>query len=124
MTKVEKINGTDEAWESGALGADEAHAKPVGTEKQKATEAAIDAALGLKMISIRLENSLIDDFKALGEIYNIGYQTLMRQALKRFAECEMKKVVRDAAADARAKAEEEAKLRVEQAATAVSRKAA
>jgi uncharacterized protein (DUF4415 family) len=117
MTKVEKIIGTDEAWESGTLGNDEAHAIPVGHEKQKAADAAIDAALGLRMISIRLEHSLIDDFKALAEINNIGYQTLMRQALKRFAECEMKRVVRDAAADARAKAEEEARLKAEAAST-------
>lgn len=45
-----KMDGTDEAWDSGALGASEAHAElaPAGLDEQ------IDASLGLQAISIRL----------------------------------------------------------------------
>lgn len=39
-----KIESTDEAWESGELGASEEHAKPAPQE----LEAEIDASLGVK----------------------------------------------------------------------------
>lgn len=89
MTDKEKILGTDEAWESEQLGADAKHARVVDDEKAKQ----IDDSLGLQMISIRLEKSLIDSFKLLGSFHGLGYQPLMRDALKRFAECEMKAIV-------------------------------
>lgn len=89
MSTKEKILGTDEAWESGQLGADEKHARLVDTE----TAGQIDDALGLQMISIRLDKSLIESFKMLGSFHGVGYQPLMRDALKRFAEAEMKAIV-------------------------------
>ena len=90
--KTEKIHGTEEAWESGALGLDE---RFVAVDpEQAATETLIDQTLGLKPISIRLEASLIEDFKMLAEIEGIGYQTLMRTVLRRFAEAEIKHLVR------------------------------
>ena len=89
MTEKERILGTDDAWESGALGADEKHAHPVNPE----LAGQIDDALGLQMISIRLDKSLIESFKVLGAFHGIGYQPLMRDALKRFADCEMKSIV-------------------------------
>lgn len=89
MSTKEKILGTDEAWESGQLGADEKHARLVDPE----TAGQIDDALGLQMISIRLDKSLIESFKMLGSFHGVGYQPLMRDALKRFAETEMKAIV-------------------------------
>ena len=83
---TDKIESTNEAWENRLLGADEAFVAVA----ENVNESAIDEALGLKMISIRLEQSLIEDFKAIATINNMGYQTLMRQALKRFAESEKK----------------------------------
>lgn len=83
---TDKIESTNEAWEDRLLGADEAFVAVA----ENVDASAIDEALGLKMISIRLEQSLIDDFKAIATINNMGYQTLMRQALKRFAESEKK----------------------------------
>jgi uncharacterized protein (DUF4415 family) len=85
---TEKIHGTEEAWESGALGLDERYVAV--DPEQAATEALIEQTLGLKPISIRLDASLIEDFKMLGEIEGIGYQTLMRTVLRRFAEAEIK----------------------------------
>jgi len=89
---TEKIHGTEEAWKSGALGLDELYVAL--DPEQAATEALVDKTLGLKPISIRLEASLIEDFKMLAEIEGIGYQTLMRTVLRRFAEAEIKHLVR------------------------------
>ena len=84
MTKQTNVNGTDEAWETGALGRDEEFVRV----SDDVDSNAIDEALELQMISIRLQKSLIEDFKKLGKLNGIGYQPLMRQALMRFAEGE------------------------------------
>ena len=93
MKTTKLIAGTEEAWESRQLGADDANAAVASD----VDEDAIDEALGLRMISIRLESSLIDDFKAIAVLNGIGYQTLMRQALKRFADGEKKMILHDLA---------------------------
>jgi len=87
MSNAKKIPGTVEAWESGELGNDEAHAVVV---PEASTE--VDQTLGLQAVSIRLQKSLIDDFKFLAEEHGMGYQPLMREALRRFAESEMKRL--------------------------------
>ena len=90
MSEKAKIEGTNEAWESRELGSDEDFVKP-----SKISEDAIDKAAELQLISIRLQKSLIEDFKLIGKINGIGYQTLMRQILKRFAASEIKKLLRE-----------------------------
>jgi hypothetical protein len=50
----------------------------------------IDEALGLQSISIRLEKDLIESYKLLVTKYDMGYQPLMREALKKFVEGEFK----------------------------------
>jgi hypothetical protein len=103
--KKSKIAGTAEAWDSGALGRDAAHAvrAPDGLVEQ------VDDALGLQMISIRLPKELIEEFKMVASFHNVGYQPLMRDALKRFASAEIKKiaaqVVNDKAAKEHARAQ-------------------
>lgn len=89
--KVKIVNST-EAWESGELGSDLKYAKTV----DKKISAQIDEALGLQMISIRLEQDLIESFKLLGTKYDMGYQPLMREALKRFVEGEFKLIASEA----------------------------
>lgn len=84
-----KIAGTEEAWESRQLGADAAHVKPVSAEDTQK----IEESLGLQMISIRLDKGLIDSFKAIGAFHGLGYQPLMRDALKRFADHELRNIV-------------------------------
>lgn len=88
MTTKGKIEGTVENWESGALGQDRAHAKraPKDLEKQ------MDEAQGLQAISIRLKKELIEDFKFIAKQHGMGYQPLMREALRRFAESEYKRI--------------------------------
>jgi predicted DNA binding CopG/RHH family protein len=89
---ITQIPDTEEAWENRRLGADEAYA--VAAEP---TDAAIDSALDLQPISIRLHKSLIEDFKIIASMNGLGYQTLMRQVLRRFADCEKKKLLLDLA---------------------------
>lgn len=84
-----KIAGTDEAWDKRELGADAAFVKAVSPAELEQ----IESSLGLQMISIRLERELIDSFKAIAEFHGIGYQPLMRDALKRFAYHELRSIV-------------------------------
>ena len=56
-------------------------------------EKAIDEALGLQMISIRLERSLIANLKEVAEHHKIGYQPLIRDLLNRFAKSEMRNIL-------------------------------
>jgi uncharacterized protein (DUF4415 family) len=87
-----EIADTPEEWESGELGQSHEYAKVAPSKL--ASE--IDDALGLQMISIRLDKELIDMFKLLGSKYHMGYQPLMREALKRFVDGELKMVALEA----------------------------
>jgi len=93
MSKV-TIPASDEAWDDRSLGADENYV----TVADEDISAVIDEAIGLQAISIRLQKSLIEDFKLIGELNGIGYQTLMRQVLKRFVDCEKRLLLREVAA--------------------------
>lgn len=79
-----------ENWESGELGTSPEFAKKSNT----LTDAIIEDACDLKAISIRLEKSLIEDFKAFSRIYDVGYQPLIRQVLTRFAEGEKRMLLK------------------------------
>ena len=87
------IEDTQEAWEDGTLGRDAAFAVALTPEQLAEEEALIDEAMELKAISIRLEKSLIEDFKMIAALHGVGYQPLMRQALRRFADCEKKRIL-------------------------------
>lgn len=80
-------------WEDGHLGRDIDYAS-VSTS---VNEAALDEALCLQSINIRMPKSLLDDLKAIATLENIGYQPLMKQVLQRFVTCEMKRIVREEA---------------------------
>jgi predicted DNA binding CopG/RHH family protein len=100
---AEMIQDTEDAWLSGALGEDEKYAQIAPDN----LEAMLNESLDLQPISIRLEKSLIDAFKIIASIHGVGYQPLMRQTLKRFAECELKDIARGMAVDMAAKREAE-----------------
>lgn len=89
---MKKIKGTEEAWESGELGCDEAHVKT-----SKLNEDQIDEALGLKAISIRLQKSLIDDLKLIADINGLGYQPLIKQVLRRYVNAEIRIILQQEA---------------------------
>ena len=86
-TNETKIPSTDEAWDNRELGADEAYVEVV-----RASDLQVDAAAGTRLISIRLGVSMIEDLKLIANINGIGYQTLMKQVLGRFVECEKKAI--------------------------------
>jgi hypothetical protein len=84
-----KIESTIEAWEDGLLGDSIEHAKPV----DQALKQSIDDALGLQAISIRLPKSTIEAYKNIAQIHGVGYQPLMRDAIVRWAEAELKQLL-------------------------------
>lgn len=86
MTKKASIEGTAEAWETGALGRSDAHARKTSQEIAQQ----IDDALGLQAISIRLPKSTIEAYKNLAKLHGVGYQPLMRDAICRWADAELK----------------------------------
>lgn len=86
ISKKETIKNSPENWEDGSLGQDKKFTNVVDSTIAEQ----IDDALGLQMISIRLEKDLINSFKLLGTKYSMGYQPLMREALKRFVDGEFK----------------------------------
>lgn len=78
---------TTEQWESGELGRSGEHAV-VATD----AKAAVDEALGLQLISIRLQKKLVADLKSIAEYHGIGYQPMVRDLLNRFVQSEIKKI--------------------------------
>ena len=89
MKDADKLVVDAEAWEHGTLGQDEQFA----VRANKEAEEALNEALGLQMISVRLQTSLIEDLKFIAKINGIGYQPLLRDALCRFARNEKKNIM-------------------------------
>lgn len=94
---AKKIVGTPDAWEDGSLGREEEFVRV----SKNVDDAALNEAAGLQPISIRLQKSLIEDFKMIAKINGIGYQPLIRQVLKRFADSEKRRILREKSADMR-----------------------
>ena len=68
MSKKSSIEGTAEAWESGALGRSDAHARRTSADVAQQ----IDDALGLQAISIRLPKATIETYKTLRRFTALG----------------------------------------------------
>lgn len=66
----------------------------------------IDNALGLQLISIRLQRSLLTNLKMIAKHHGIGYQPLIRDLLNRFATAESKRIIRELLDENKAKLEE------------------
>ncbi len=88
---LKHIEETAGDWESTRLGQDVAYAAVSDLDGKD-----LDAALGLKAISIRLPVTLIDDLKALSTFHHIGYQPLIRDLLLRFVKAEKKRFMANA----------------------------
>lgn len=89
MDKGKKTLGTVKNWETGKLGQDANYAQAAPAE----SAVAVDDALELKMISIRLQNELINNLKFVAGYHGIGYQPLIRDLLHRFVRAEMRDIV-------------------------------
>jgi len=62
----------------------------------KSIEEAVDRAAGTRLISIRMDQQMIDDLKFIASRHEgIGYQTLIKQILARFIEAEKKQLWRE-----------------------------
>jgi predicted DNA binding CopG/RHH family protein len=103
---TKKIQSSDKAWDKGELGCDEQFARV----SKAITQKNVDIAIGLKPISIRLQESMVDDLKVIAEIHGLGYQPLMRQILNRFIDSEKKKIIREYLAEQQKQAIEEPEL--------------
>ena len=90
MANARKRTRRSDAWDSRKLGQEEEFARRAGA----AHETALDEALGLQMISIRLPRQLIDRLKLIAKHNGVGYQPLMRDVLSRFANGELIQVLR------------------------------
>jgi len=83
----DKIESTSEAWESGELGREDEF-----VEKADLSETDYNEALGLQMISIRLQKTLIEHLKSFAKIHKLGYQPLMKIILQRWVDGELKTI--------------------------------
>jgi len=84
------ISAVDDAWDDDAIG--DIDEGPLTVASADAS-ARIDSASGTQLVSIRMQKSMIDAFKAIAAANkNIGYQTLIKQILQRFVDSEMKRV--------------------------------
>ena len=87
MAKQNKIVGTDDNWENGALGRDEEFAQIA----KEVSMSEFDEMLELQMISIRLPKGMIQDLKMIAKENGLGgYQPLIRRVMQRFIEAEFK----------------------------------
>ena len=83
-----KLRVEESPWEYGELGRDEAHVRVADA----AEEAALDEALCMQLISVRLQAGLIKDLKLIAGYHGIGYQPLLRDVLNRFARAELRTI--------------------------------
>jgi len=67
-------------WESGELGFSVEYARPVSPEH----ETAVDDALGLQLVPLRLPKALFDDLELIARDEGINCQALIRRTLARF----------------------------------------
>lgn len=78
---------SEDAWESRELGATKEFVKKAARKKEKA----LDEKLGLQIISIRLQKSLIEDLKSLASEDGLGYQPYLRHVLTQHVRSEKRK---------------------------------
>lgn len=80
LKEIEKFDKDTELWETRQLGASAEHAVPISDEEEKE----IDEAMGLQLLSFRIQKSVIEQLKQLSKLEGIGYQPLMRQVLTKY----------------------------------------
>lgn len=87
--KLEELTADHELWDKRERGASAEHFALVSDEEQRE----IEEGLGLQSISLRLNRTLIDQFKKLAKVEGIGYQPLMRMVLTEYAKANEYKLV-------------------------------
>jgi predicted DNA binding CopG/RHH family protein len=97
---TDRFHESVEAWEEGKLGRDKKSVEKADAEVEKA----LDEALGMQMISIRLPKKMIDDLKTIAKHHGLGYQPLIRHLLRKFVVAEFKNMLNEAKAEAELRA--------------------
>lgn len=88
MANPKKKYGPD-AWDTGELGRDQQYVAVADASH----DAALDEAMGLQSISIRLPKELISQYKLIAHFHGVGYQPLMRDVMQRFVKGAMKEIL-------------------------------
>lgn len=70
----------DSAWDERTLGAEEQYV----VRADKSHEQALDDAMEMQAISIRLPRQLIEHYKLIAHFHGVGYQPLMRDVMARW----------------------------------------
>lgn len=78
----------DEKWDVGTYGSSDEHVKVTAVSAE--LEAQFDKSSAMTLISIRLQDDLINELKEIASIHKIGYQPMIRQLLRRFVVAERK----------------------------------
>ena len=84
-----KVPSTDSTWEERELGSSAEYAR-VATPDHLG---ALNDALGMQSISIRLPKEMIEAYKLIATHHGVGYQPLMRDILQRFIPEGLKEVM-------------------------------
>jgi len=75
---LDQLSQGGDDWENGKYGESLKHAKVASKRDEKS----LDDALGLQLISIRLNKSLIEQFKRFAALEATGYQPFIRKVLE------------------------------------------
>ena len=86
-----KIKDTLDAWENGELGRDEEFVAVADDTH----EAALQEALELQAISIRVPKELIRQYKLIAGFHGVGYQPLMRDVMTRFVKGALREILEE-----------------------------
>ena len=78
-----------EKWDARELGASDQHVAVAPEEDSLA----LDSALAMKLVSIRLPIPLIEALKAIAGHHGIAYQPMIRDLLTRFARSEFRQIM-------------------------------
>ena len=82
------MNNADQ-WDNRQLGASAEHV----SRAPESDEDLLDDALGMQLISIRLQKKLIRDLKKIADCQGVGYQPLIRDLLNRFVQSEQRRML-------------------------------
>ena len=108
-----KIFEDIEQWNSRELGAEESFVKKSGMPKKLKDKLNERSNQPIQLISIRLPISLIENLKEIGEQEGLGYQSLAREVLQRFADAENRRQINKLIAERRSLEKELEQMRLE-----------
>lgn len=92
----------ENAWDDGDLGREEQYVSRLNDSH----EAALDEALEMQSISIRLPKQLVKQYKLIAAYHGVGYQPLMRDVMQRFVSGALKEIFEEEQKKAAAVAKE------------------